>query len=301
MALSNYRCCVGCARIGCSKIGGLSFELRDTTVKLNSVSRTDSNLLSHLYKADGNLLCDAHTQEYVHLFPVKEGQCFRFEHNALENCIDYYTIAKTVTRMPERVFSIKPTTNGLFEVSGMMINGCEVASEWSSRLLNKFAEADSNAVDFDVEMSMMNLAEASTPIATYTKSVNGNITVTPLFDNKVEVSKTPSCKQVTQSTTNKMFAADQISSIRDLFFLQEYIKVVPNNVVEVIAQTPITVPNKIQRSRSSSSIGTVSVNGQDAPIILISIEGNIGAGKRYNDAYYHIYNILTSSFYVVLF
>lgn len=290
MAFSNYRRCTGCARYGCSATTNLTFSLAGTNSDSSKIARTDEHLNSLLFKPSGSSLCEVHARQYLDLFPMNSGQSFRYEFNTTDKCIDYVSVTKLPSRAPERVISFKPCDDK-FEICAMMIRGEEVSANWRAELLQGF--------------EYVSVEDMATPVSAFAPASPDparDLTSTPVTCKSSSGSSSFMTPEAA-TTRNMFFRSEAVTGIRDAFFKKQEnsnsnskptinIKVsadaTESNLLKVIdsietaatSRTASFSPRNLPRSRSSSSIGMCYLDsGEEAPVVLVSIEGNIGAGK----------------------
>jgi deoxyadenosine/deoxycytidine kinase len=277
MAFSNYRRCTGCARNGCSQTSNVAFALASNNNDSNKIARTDEDMNNLLFKPSGKCLCESHAREYLNLFPTNAGQAFRYEYNPSEKTIDYVSLAKLPSRAPQRVISFKPVEDK-FVLCSVLVNGEEVSAAWRAELVQGFEN--------------VGVEDIATPVASFTPvspDPARDQASTPVAFKSANDFQTPE-----HTRASDCYRSAAVTAIRDAFFAKECkpsfaVKTADeSNLLKVIsgiesltgARVSSFSPRNLPRSRSSSSVGTCFLdNGEEAPVVLVSIEGNIGAGK----------------------
>lgn len=241
---------VVCARIGCTKSA-------DSKIAMSSM---DAGLKKSLYDCSkSDKVCAHHYEQHNNLFPTASNGLFRYDYNLEEKCIDYYSTAKMSNRAPLRVISFRSTDeDDKFELVNMLLNGNPAPAPWKNELTNKFQDFELR----DYNTSSVENEVMSTPKVKYSAPMETDITTTPSLSKEVS---TDSETMMSYLKTNPMYSSNVVASMRDLFFIKEYSD-----------KMQISVPS-FSRGRS---VSTTSFNSMlPTPVILISIEGNIGAGK----------------------
>lgn len=236
---------------------------------VNVTSVIDEHMHEYLYKTNANHLCEVHAKEFRYLFPSGKNVAFRFEFNAGERTIDYFSTAKLPNRMPERIFSIRLAPNNTYAVAAMLVAGQDAPASWAAHLVEKFADSAAVATPSaaDLEMSMMLNENDQTPVKAYSRN-------SAAMDPSKYLMTPVSAEQTEHpSSSSVSYSAEVVAALRDMFFTQP---------VGAIAASPRTgMPRSTSfsstRGRAVSNCSTTSM--LPTPVILVSIEGNIGAGK----------------------
>jgi len=164
----------------------------------------------------------------------------------------------------------------------MMVRGEEVSASWRADLIKDFEH--------------VRVEDMPTPVPAFTPisadAARENVS-TPVAFKSTSDFETPETKH---SATGVYYRAETVTALRDAFFQKECksasemsVKVAPEdkNLLKVIgsieslagARTSSYSPRPVPLSRSSSVGTCILDNGEEAPVVLVSIEGNIGAGK----------------------
>lgn len=238
-----------CARICCKKQ-----PINLARCALNKASGSvcamlEVGLRNRFYTGGFSHLCDAHSREYLNLFPCtfacnNDGALgYRYEYDTDNDSIDYLSTKRhQPCKSPERVFSVRPLENDAFQIISMNVLGTSVVE----RIVNHY-----------LRNTLVSAVVQTKPVNDDCEEISPNKLVSLMGETnatadryatpcKAKRSDSPSSQICTPPPySDRLFNSIDIASIRHLFFSQHVSFFIP------------------------------------PPPILISIEGNIGAGKRF--------------------